>query len=49
VIPKDYLLPGNQVETENGMVKVKTGLSNWDFVEIIAGIDKNTIIYKPKE
>lgn len=47
VIPKDYLLPGNQVETENGMVKVKIGLSNWDFVEILSGIDQNTIIYKP--
>jgi multidrug efflux pump subunit AcrA (membrane-fusion protein) len=49
VIPKDYLLPGNQVETENGIVKVKTGLSNWDFVEILSGINQNTIIYKPKE
>jgi len=49
VIPKDYLLPGNLVETENGIVKVKTGLSNWDFVEILSGIDQNTIIYKPKE
>lgn len=47
VIPKDYLLPGNQVETENGMVNVKIGLSNWDFVEILSGIDQNTIIFKP--
>jgi multidrug efflux pump subunit AcrA (membrane-fusion protein) len=48
VIPRDYLLPGNKVETENGFVKVKTGLSNWNYIEIISGIKQNTLIYKPK-
>jgi len=48
VIPREYLLPGNKVETENGMVKVKTGLSNWSFIEIVSGLDENTIILKPE-
>lgn len=48
VIPREYLLPGNKVETENGMVKVKTGLSNWSFIEIVSGLDENTVILKPE-
>lgn len=49
VIPADYLLPGNLVETESGMVKVEIGLTNWDFVQIISGIDQNTVILKPEK
>lgn len=48
VIPRDYLLPGNKVETENGLVKVTTGLSNWNYIEILNGIQQNTLIYKPQ-
>jgi multidrug efflux pump subunit AcrA (membrane-fusion protein) len=48
VIPREYLLPGNKVETDNGMIKVKTGLSNWSFIEIVSGLDENTIILKPE-
>lgn len=48
VIPREYLLPGNMVETENGQVKVTTGISNWDYIEILSGIDENTLIYKPE-
>jgi multidrug resistance efflux pump len=48
VIPRDYLLPGNKVETENGFVHVETGLSNWNYIEILSGISENTIIYKPE-
>ena len=48
VIPRDYLLPGNKVETENGKVSVKTGLSNWNYIEILSGINENTVIYKPE-
>lgn len=47
VIPREYLLPGNKVETENGIVSVKTGLSNWSYIEIISGITEQTTIYKP--
>ena len=47
VIPREYLLPGNKVDTENGIVSVKTGLSNWSYIEIISGITEQTTIYKP--
>jgi HlyD family secretion protein len=49
VIPADYLLPGNMVETESGKIKVEIGLTNWDFVQIISGIDQNTIILNPEK
>lgn len=48
VIPREYLQAGNKVETENGFVKVKTGLSNWSFIEIVSGLDQNTVILKPE-
>lgn len=48
VIPREYLMPGNKVETENGIVKVKTGLSNWSYVEITAGITESTVLLKPE-
>ena len=49
VIPEFYLLPGNMVETESGKVKVKVGLSNWDFVQVISGLNENTVIFKPEK
>lgn len=48
VIPRDYLLPGNKVETDKGLVSVKTGMANWDYIEILSGLTEKTIIYKPK-
>lgn len=48
VIPREYLVSGNKVETENGMVKVITGLSNWSYIEILSGVEESTLIYKPK-
>ncbi len=48
VIPRSYLQPGNKVETDNGLITIKTGIANWDYIEIISGINENTIIYKPK-
>lgn len=48
VIPADYLMPGNLVETDKGKIKVKVGLVNWDYVQILSGVDKNTLIYKPE-
>ncbi|TJY37876.1 efflux RND transporter periplasmic adaptor subunit [Pontimicrobium aquaticum] len=47
-IPKAYLTSSNQVQTEDGLVTVKTGLENLEFVEILEGIDSETYIYKPK-
>jgi multidrug efflux pump subunit AcrA (membrane-fusion protein) len=49
VIPADYLLPGNMVETESGKIKVEIGLTNWDFVQINSGIDQNIVILKPEK
>jgi len=48
VIPRDYLLPGNKVETNKGLVSVKTGMANWDYIEILSGLAEQAIIYKPK-
>lgn len=48
VIPREYLISGNKVETENGIISVTTGLSNWSYIEILSGIDDNTVIYKPE-
>jgi HlyD family secretion protein len=49
VIPREFLLPGNKVETANGIVNVETGLSNWSFVEILSGLKEGDNIYKPKQ
>lgn len=47
-IPKDYLIDSDKVKTDNGIVKITTGLQNMEFVEVISGISKNTTIYKPE-
>jgi multidrug efflux pump subunit AcrA (membrane-fusion protein) len=49
VIPADFLLPGNMVETESGKVKVGIGLTNWEFVQIISGLNENSVIFKPEK
>ena len=49
VIPKEYLIDDNKVETDNGLVEVETGLDNLDMVEIINGIEEGTVIYKPEQ
>lgn len=46
-IPKDYLLPQNEVETEKGSVSVTIGIQNLELVEVLEGIDENTAIVKP--
>lgn len=47
-IPYTYLTEDNKVQTDDGMVTVKTGFKNMDRVEILSGIDANTFIYKPE-
>ncbi len=47
-IPRQYLLPGSKVKTEEGIMPVVVGLQNLDTVEIISGINANTWIYKPE-
>lgn len=48
-IPREYLVNDNQVQTEDGIRKVITGLKNLEQVEILDGIDENTQIIKPGE
>ena len=48
-IPKAYLMDDDKVKTDEGIVKVKTGLQNMDTVEILSGISKHTYIYKPEK
>jgi multidrug efflux pump subunit AcrA (membrane-fusion protein) len=48
-IPKAYLIGNNQVKTKDGLVTIKSGLQNMDYVEVLSGIDKETFIYKPKQ
>ncbi len=45
-IPADYLLEENKVMTKTGLVEVETGLQNFEYVEILAGLDTATIIQK---
>lgn len=47
VIPREYLKNENEVETENGIVKVKTGIQSLSHVQIISGLKKGDKIYKP--
>jgi len=47
-IPKSYIVPDNQVKTEEGLVTITTGLQNMEYIEIISGITKDTYIYKPE-
>lgn len=47
-IPKDYIVDGNNVLTDNGVVKITIGLENLEFVEVLSGISKDTNLYKPE-
>ena len=47
VIPKSYLLPGDSVMLQNKeKIKVKTGLKNLKYVEIVSGLDTTATLYK---
>lgn len=49
VIPRDYLIDGNSVETQNGIKKIKIGLKNLTSVEVLDGLTEGEIIYLPEE
>lgn len=49
VIPKTYLINGNSVKTDAGIVNVVTGLESLDMIEILSGISEKTILYFPEE
>ena len=48
-IPKDYLVDDNTVETDKGIVEIKTGLQNMEYIEIIDGLTESTTVHKPKQ
>lgn len=49
VIPREYLLPGDSIQTKNGRSAVRVGLRNLAFVEILSGADEQTTLYLPAE
>jgi HlyD family secretion protein len=49
VIPSEYLIAGNKVLTPEGERKVKPGLKNMEFIEILSGIDTATFVIKPSQ
>ncbi|MCC6688215.1 MAG: efflux RND transporter periplasmic adaptor subunit [Saprospiraceae bacterium] len=49
LIPRSYLLDEKYVLLENGKkAEIKTGIKNYEMVEIISGINQNDVILKPK-
>ena len=46
-IPIEYLFEDNKVNTEEGVLTVKTGMRSMERVEIISGIDTTTNLLKP--
>ena len=48
-IPKEYLIDPEHVLTEDGPIKIITGLQDIEKIEITSGIDENVIIYKPEQ
>ncbi len=49
IIPKQFLINGNRVKTDDGIVEVELGLQSMDSVEVINGITSETWIYKPND
>lgn len=47
-IPRSYLIDGNHVRTDEGLVRVQTGLGNLEYIEILNGISEGTDILKPE-
>jgi multidrug efflux pump subunit AcrA (membrane-fusion protein) len=47
VIPLTYLIDNKYVKTKDGNIEVKTGLRNFTHVEILSGIDANTVLIQP--
>ncbi|NNE27953.1 MAG: HlyD family efflux transporter periplasmic adaptor subunit [Saprospiraceae bacterium] len=48
VIPTSYLGVGNTVQSDTGIIKVKTGIQNMNYTEITEGIDADTKIIMPE-
>jgi multidrug efflux pump subunit AcrA (membrane-fusion protein) len=48
-IPKEYLIENNKVKTADGLIILKLGLQNLEYVEVLSGITKDTYIYKTEK
>lgn len=49
VIPRNYLIGEDRVKTEQGYVKVSTGIKSIDSVEITSGLTPESYIYNPEK
>lgn len=47
-IPRNYLTNERQVRTNDGLVDVEIGLQNLELVEILSGLDKNSVVLNPE-
>ncbi len=47
IIPQEYLLSDSTVLTNEGALTIKTGERNMSHVEVISGLDTNTVIVHP--
>ena len=48
VVPREYLIDGEYLETESGRTKVSTGAISLSSVEIVSGLTEGAKIYKPQ-
>lgn len=46
-IPLDYLVEEHKVQVKDSVIEVQTGRKNMEIIEVIAGLDTNTVIIKP--
>ena len=47
-IPRNYLTNDRKVRTDEGLVEVEIGLQNLEMVEILSGLDKNSVVLNPE-
>jgi len=48
-IPKEFLINGSKVLTDDGEKEITIGLQNMEMVEVLNGLAENTAIYKPEQ
>ena len=48
-IPLEYLLDDDKVKTDAGIVAIKTGMRNMEYVEVLSGITEKTLLYKTEK
>ena len=49
VIPKNYLMDGHSVRTEDGIKELELGIETLEWVEVLSGINMETALLKPEE